>query len=280
MAPPVILWHYTDAAGLRGIVTSSQLRFGDSRLLNDRTEHSYGENVLVEVLREERPSDQHDVIATGLASIDSSSHPIRRYVCSFSETEESISQWQRYGADGSGYCISFDARTLDGLLGGDVWRKKMCYTIGQQKRMLREKLKRASDAQLAMATADSGFLRFEVLIRSAQLGGGLDDALLQIKNPFFADEREWRYVFQIDTSADDSVPDPREEFALRGAYLKPFIPLPPLMSSTTVKLPITSIVCGPRLNTEVAIPATKRFLRSSGYGTVSVKPSALSEVWR
>src|SRR5881227_1194363 len=38
---PQTLWHYTDHIGLTGILESSILRLGDTRFVNDRTEHSF-----------------------------------------------------------------------------------------------------------------------------------------------------------------------------------------------------------------------------------------------
>ena len=281
MRRPKTLWHYTDAAGMYGIVTSSQLRFGDARLLNDRTEQIYAERLLQEVVREGSLPDKHGVIASALESIDSSQHPIRLYVCSFSETRESISQWQRYGADGAGYCIGFDVSELDALFGEYLWRKRMRYQPGKQRELLRKKLRVASAVQEEWPTFDKSTLEFEFLIGAAKLGADLDDAMLQIKNPFFEDEREWRYVLMKDARAQDGKPTSPEQFTPRGVYVKPFIAIPPLKGTTAqTKLPVRNIVCGPKLNFEIAEPATKRFLASHGYKRVKVERSELVDIWR
>src|SRR5205085_12081442 len=102
-AGPAALWHYTDVHGLMGIIESSRLRFGDAHFLNDRTERTYGLTVLKRVLDQSALS--HAAIEQIVRSLDPNINPLRLYLCAFSETTESISQWQRYGADGSGYCI-------------------------------------------------------------------------------------------------------------------------------------------------------------------------------
>src|SRR2546423_4685399 len=113
---PPTLWHYTDANGLFGITTSRQLRFGDARFLNDRTERTHGERVLEQVFAEEAERDDDDATRKFQELIRVMRSPDRLYIASFSATKESISQWQRYGADGAGYCIGFDSKRLDELL--------------------------------------------------------------------------------------------------------------------------------------------------------------------
>jgi hypothetical protein len=123
------LWHYTDVNGLWGITTSSQLRFGDARFLNDRTERTYGERLLEQVLEQEVASDPDRVVAKFRNLLRSLRWPDRLYVCSFSGTAESLSQWQRYGADGAGYCLGFDGALLDELLDHDqISRHDMLYS--------------------------------------------------------------------------------------------------------------------------------------------------------
>jgi hypothetical protein len=273
------LWHYTDAAGLLGIIRSSQLRFGDVRFLNDQTEQVYAERLLKDVVATASLPDKHGVLASAVEAVDSASHPVRLYIASFSETKESISQWQRYGADGAGYCIGFEAPILDSMFASDISRKKMRYKQTVQKQLLKKKLQGASEEQEDWAAVDPTYLSFQATIRSMRLAGELDDVMLQIKNPFFADEREWRYVLMVDENA--KLPwKAIEEFVQRGAYVKPFVGLPAKGTVGAARLPVTTVVCGPKLSPHVALPAITRFLHARGYGSVTVEQSALAEIWR
>src|SRR6266849_3777382 len=106
MAAPTTLYHYTDAAGLFGLVTSGSLRFGDARFLNDSTEFVHGIDVAREVVAEAL------LETDGARILERTQHYLspelvfrQLWVFSLSETAESISQWQRYGADGYCYCV-------------------------------------------------------------------------------------------------------------------------------------------------------------------------------
>lgn len=280
MARLSTLWHYTDAAGLHGIVSQRELWFGDARLLNDQTEQSYAEGILAAVVSEEQRSDKHGVIATALASVDSTRHPIRLYVCSFSETSASLSQWQRYGADGNGYCIGFNRAGLERLFGHSLWWKKMQYKPEQQKRLIRRLLQQFDAAQNEWPTIDESALKFRVLTEGARLGAGLDDAMLQMKHPLFADEREWRYILMKDAYVQDSTPSSTEKFVVRSSFVKPYVPLPPKSVTAPATLPIEAIVCGPKLNFPVAQECTRRFVTAHGYAAVQISQSELAQVWR
>jgi len=133
---PPVLWHYTDAAGFMGIGMSGMLRFGNSQFLNDETERDYGwrviDNVIDEQIAEGGPAAIFFTLVRQLTG------PIQlsreTFVCSFSEHHESISQWQRYGANGHGYCIGFDVAQL--LRAADfehVFLRRLIYSPVEQR---------------------------------------------------------------------------------------------------------------------------------------------------
>jgi hypothetical protein len=101
-----------------------------------------------------------------------------------------------------------------------------------------------------------------------------------MKNPFFEDEQEWRFFETIEEDElDDS--DSEEQFAVRSPYIKPFILLPRKLKRASLRmLPVASVVCGPRLDPDVAVPTIQRYLRSLGYPDVKVEMSALASIWR
>src|SRR5437762_1595309 len=113
MVAPAVLYHYTDSAGLFGLVTSGNLRLGDARFLNDSTEFVHGINIAREVVTEALKETDGEKILERTRHYLSPEFVFRQlYVFSLSETAESISQWQRYGADGYGYCIGFNRKRL------------------------------------------------------------------------------------------------------------------------------------------------------------------------
>src|ERR1700686_440311 len=196
------LWHYTDANGLFGIVSSNQLRFGDSRFLNDRTERVYGTDLLEQIFKEEIAKDDRGGLTSSLRKHWTLQPPTRLYVCSLSETKESISQWQRYGAGGSGYCIGFAPRGLDSLFDEDlVSRIAMIYDEKEQLGLLRAEVHVCLDREPRSRAANP---KAPHLYEAYFTGGVVDQATLCLKNPFFQDEKEWRYYLRLaEFRADD-----------------------------------------------------------------------------
>lgn len=284
IAHPDVLWHYTDANGFFGIVKSRQLRFGDAGFLNDRTERVYGKNLLDAVFAEEISGGDPDGLLGELRKhVQVTRSPDRLFVCSFSATKESISQWQRYGAAGSGYCVGFDTKLLDAVFDNDmINREPMMYSVVEQKNYLRAKIRngletyRRKVAAASPADKNRGINVYDAIFTA----GDVDDATLRLKNPFFEDEQEWQYVERIeeDDLQDD---DSEEEFAVRGVYVKPYICFPrkPKRRSLS-RLPIIGVVCGPRLDIDIAKPTADRFLCSQGYSGIKAEPSALASIWR
>jgi Protein of unknown function (DUF2971) len=275
-----VLWHYTDASGLQGIVTTGQLRFGDARFLNDRTERVYGERLLERALEEVLSAESDTLTNKFRELLQVLREPYRLYVCSFSATTESISQWQRYGADGTGYCLGFDLRELDRLFDNEsVSRYAMVYEEAEQLKILREAV-RDSFEQYSRLEAKAG-KRKATYIDYLFVGVDIDAALLRMKNPFFHDEKESRYLFRTDEERRSvSLSEPREQYAARGPYIKPFVQLPHRNAGTGVRLPIVRVVCGPRLEPDLAIPSLRRFLAAVDYEAVQVDQSVLAEIWR
>lgn len=106
-----MLWHYTDSAGLEGIVKTSRLRLGDARFLNDRTERRYGFDLAIKICEERAADvDPSSLIAAARSSLVGLPSISNLYICSLSQRRDSVSQWQRYAAAGFGYCIGFDTR--------------------------------------------------------------------------------------------------------------------------------------------------------------------------
>lgn len=265
------LWHYTDAQGLVGIISSSQLRFGDVQCLNDRTELGLGIRFLEWFLSIESSDEYAHIIAEARRIFRSSPDP-RLFVCSFSEVVDSLSQWQRYGADGWGYSIGFDADELDAVLGSRVYRRKMCYNEDEQEKVARERFR-----QFALDIAQYSKRKKAALSRPELFRGLFNDLIIELKHPFFSDECEWRYITTLDTRSDGSIPAPVEQYAVRGAYVKPFVLLP---SDNSRVLPIDVILSGPRLDAQLASRGTEQLLRAYGYQNVHVISSSLSGIWR
>ena len=111
--PPPVLYHYTDWAGLEGIVRTGALWATHHAALNDREEIGYAKALLLEIANEHDRSGP-----TSPRSMFEEAHRILRKAddimqgwCIVSLTEEAdlLSQWRAYARQGRGFCIGFPA---------------------------------------------------------------------------------------------------------------------------------------------------------------------------
>jgi hypothetical protein len=106
---PDVVYHYTDTAGLLGIVRSGVLWATDYRFLNDSSELSYIFRLAAEVVREEFAGRYSGLAGTFLDYAATASPPygdVPYYLCCFSELDNSLSQWRAYGGR-QGFSLAF-----------------------------------------------------------------------------------------------------------------------------------------------------------------------------
>lgn len=121
------LYQYTDTQALAGIVENCTIRATDFRYLNDSLELSYVWDAFVARLRSlaEGPDDgHHHAYGTMLDAIrrlqadDIRSYDQSVFVACFTELKDALSQWSRYGANGHGVALGFDAEKIGVLQAG------------------------------------------------------------------------------------------------------------------------------------------------------------------
>ena len=108
-----VVYHYTDAFGLEGILRSGKIRATDYRFLNDRSEFKHGiENAkslcgkLAKGTKDQRLRNFLHLTEHFLGVPDEQN---RSFVASFSERRDDLSQWRGYANEGQGYTLGFDA---------------------------------------------------------------------------------------------------------------------------------------------------------------------------
>ena len=196
VAPPELLYHYTTIAGAYGILTSDSLWMTKIRYLNDTSELEIGiatfRDVLEEVLREPRPPDELellDEVRSGLATVASSNI----CVASFCEHGDLLSQWRWYGEGGRGVSFGVSSRVLFGMARSEINLWKCIYDTQAHRTLLLALLDRLLEAYrtqkaaAALSAEDRHVLLQRFFVSFLQIAP-------IIKNPHFAEEREWRLV--------------------------------------------------------------------------------------
>jgi len=121
---PEVLYHYTDVAGVRGILESGELWATRTRCLNDTTEIEHGRRLAIEVADDLLPDminqDPTLFIRQRLDGEKLTSWSVSEYlgvsaVVAFTESRDELLHWQSYGRRGAGVALAFDAGGLAAL---------------------------------------------------------------------------------------------------------------------------------------------------------------------
>ena len=116
--PPPILYHYTNDAGLAGIIEGGKLWFSDIFAQNDPSELRHGLGIAIDLLKS-KATDARPEIATFAsmferfdldAGIEAAGH---FFICCFSADGDDLGQWRAYADNGQGFALGFDTSSLE-----------------------------------------------------------------------------------------------------------------------------------------------------------------------
>lgn len=256
-----LVHHYTNAAGLIGILRSNNLRGTNAAFLNDTTEIAYGtsfckteiESMLNQGLDRERLLEHVSQL------YDFSSMPAEVFITAFTTAEDSLGHWRGYGSEAGRYCLSFQ---VSGFSERDVLR--LPQPVDYDPESQRNRVRRALDLALNHLSRTGGDRRsfFEV---ATTLGLYLHRLACVFKHPGFQEEKEWRSVTSF---KELGVPYPLD-FDIRGGMPYPYLAML-TGSRLTTHLPLVEVRVGPMKKQEAAVHATRLLLQSLGYDNVGV----------
>lgn len=277
---PRALWHYTSAEGLRGIISTSKLRFSHVRFLNDPTEGVFGWSTARRLLNEgfaDVPELQATLAAAN-AYGDEFHYNVQYFVFCLSARPDSLSQWRAYGRGGAGYALCFSFDELLYCTGVDPSDYDSAGSVLPRPCFLLRMLYEDFEQRNALGIGAYTMLEFMERLRATQTSTDVHAAAMQranglfadylmrtaisFKDPSFSDESEWRLVVGVPTDGAAEV-----LFRADGDIIKPFVELA-LESSVGQLLPITRVMLGPTLKPASSRGALEFFLRRAGYDAV------------
>lgn len=303
--PDTPLYHYTDSAGLLGILgrpvtfkgtlkgtTHGTLWATDARYLNDSEEVTYGSNSLVKALR--RTAEVPHYSSAVKSHLQQLADDVKQsrygmewhedardaspYVTCLCENGDLLSQWRGYGAGGGGYAIGFSPAVLRkfstvnaSLIAKDTNFEHASTPIlnGPRKVVYGRKGTRDFMIDFARKTADAltaGEARNESYPWDILRLEALT-TLAHVKHKAFREENEWRFV-----EHDAGMEQP--EFRAGGIGLIPYMKLYfPITDGTYDEPAITEIVVGPGGNRELRAKALERLLHKIGSPDTRVRLS-------
>ncbi|WP_196250517.1 DUF2971 domain-containing protein [Rhodococcoides fascians] len=225
--PPVELWHYTDAAGLLGILTNADHSVPSTdrtantvvyrpvfhatmaEYLNDSREVLHGLEIVrgwMQVIPDRTSPSLDDKVRLFLSDLCNAIEQIsnREYLAlmhchtvSFSERPDVLSQWRAYGGGTGGFAIGFDTRAFPYSDGSVMHRAgvglhQVRYLEGDT---LDGPLATAVDVFIDQVSRDSTrWPEKQTPSRVNRALRSLGIVAACIKHPGFKEEEEWRFI--------------------------------------------------------------------------------------
>lgn len=136
----MILYHYTTAVGLEGIVSSKSIWCSDYRFLNDRMEFNYGLSIFDKVFNSNIANSIHPDIQHIVGDFRMASSNFSLMIASFCRHPDLLSQWRGYNG-GIGYAIGLNDDWLNqNALAQGFQLVPVCYSPLEQQKLIQDKI--------------------------------------------------------------------------------------------------------------------------------------------
>lgn len=205
-----LVYHYTNADGLIGIVNSKQLWATKIQYLDDKSELIHAFSVTESIIHRIKRETNNDHIKKLLERIPADFERVEHvnvFVFSFSYVPDLLSQWRAYCPDG-GYALGFDPRVLEKLAAGQGFKFVKCvYNEKEQKSIVEHILKDyLSSFQEKLKTAKNEEEK-DRLIKDSSLQAVeiLTSVSPKFKHPSFMEEQEFRLVSELKASTEKAI---------------------------------------------------------------------------
>lgn len=266
MTSDSLLYHYTDAAGLIGMVTQRKIWATSLSHMNDEKEDVHGAHVIAQCLRQLANSDsgpKRDFLESA-ASTFFNGHPKRwHYSFSLSANPDMLSQWRAYAPLG-GYCVAFDREWLEEFGSRHGFKLRQClYAEDDQKQLALREISRF------ISLFDDWNLDYaECQKRISALSSHTESFRGCLKHSSFREEGEWRLLGHL------SATDHRCRFRPAGPYVKPYVELSMKAVCEEERAgPISEVYCGPGLDSKRAFEALTLLFMGARMKTPSIRQS-------
>lgn len=266
------LYHYTDAAGLEGMLRSNSLWLTDARFLNDMSEGVYGLNLAVGVIRQflsDKPEAAQALGERVILALNQTASVQWTAACCFCRDPDLLTQWRAYGGSGTSYCIEFDPQGFAKSANFQPALVEVIYEPKRQKEILLKVIQAVYEQALAIEGDNPNPSDGDTERYVAQAAGEIGFPLYWMKHPAFESEREERLAIEIGYLMNSGFKHQVRKSALG---FTPYFEWKPVSE----RLPITSVMLGPTLHREYAQIGLSALLETTQYRDVTTRrPSAI-----
>lgn len=218
--PTAMIHHYSDEGGLRGITGNGTLRLSEYTSMSDSSEIKYGCDIGIEELQKAyqagaRTDRQRRFVEGTVSKAKQGFGTVfNAYILSLTPNGDELTQWDRYAAKTSGYCLGFDATILDAAFVSFTQQKKLeasgSFEVLYEEARLRDLMRQYADNALAAVDrlVEPLALRKQTVEAMQHIGVNLMFAIiftaLFFKHPSYYSEKEYRYLMM--TLPDKTIP--------------------------------------------------------------------------
>jgi len=247
--PGTALYHYTDQAGLLGILMKKEIWATHTQYLNDEEEYKHA----LERFQQCVKLKVHEAATLPIVhALEGFAKKAPRFpkanvcVSSFSEKPDSLSQWRAYGAPGSAFAIGFNAESLAKIADAQkIYLARCIYSEADQATLLDLLVEDCVTFSLALTAAAA----------KKDISGALE--LLNVfapimKNAHFRDEHEWRFIAR-------RVKPKELDFRRGRSSITPYKVIP------LAGVKIDEIVVGPTPSRDLSRDAVEQFALKFGH---------------
>ncbi len=261
---PGILYHYTDAYGLKGIIEEKKIRATHVAFMNDSDEYMHAVLLFKEELEKRRLSTNDEKFSKffeALIELLSITHITNFYpffIACFSVAKNSLNQWRAYGKGEGGFSLGLDSEALYGFshkLPGGGGLVPVIYS-------------KASKLQLINTCINFLLREYEALINSKDINNNEElrkhwaEVVLEIlayaaplfKQDEFHEESEWRLIWRVRYEDEKLI-----QFLPKSTFLSAYVNL----DFSLLSLPLRAIDIGPGRYKEMSLVATRALCRNN-----------------
>lgn len=255
--PPKLIYHYTNADGAIGIISSGKIWGTHIGYLNDSSEFEYARDIILEAANDYWDINPKNKISQLLSEIrtriiDYQNVYMNAWIACFCEQGDLLSQWRGYCKDRIGYSLGFYPALLSLQFKEKnehlYTLKKVIYNRKTQKNLIIELFKKIDSI---ISRKLDGYQRVEIQSELFEpLLLIILDYLIIFKNSSFEEEQEWR-LFDF---------GPQKDIAFRSTInsIIPYTPLDIRICDEvgTKGLPLAKIYiggAGPKIRAKTAI---------------------------
>ncbi len=234
-----LLYHYTNASGLKGIVESNRLWATSVSYMNDSQELAYGWSLVTqeaqEMLNQKDLDPNVEILLKSLIKIIEQRSGPDTYICCFTSNEDQLSQWRGYTGKSVGYSIGFDVFSLYHKSVSGVIFRSVTYAQDIQKKLIKILLNVFTSRFIGqpLLNIDENLVLDEVVVAFKR---GVDVLCAGFKHAGFSEECESRFIL-VDSETMNHL-----RIRERDGVLIPYVEIE---MEDNEMLPIRQIVIGP-----------------------------------